>query len=272
MHGNGLTILRRLVFMALILATAYTAHAGEPTLEFAIGTRTWHLDRNALLANPAIQTIDVPADVTYKRAMRYRAVPLSALVPSLNNIESLQLIALDGFVANIPGSALSHTAQAWLAIEPADTPWPALKSGKSAGPFYLVWLKAESGQIAQEYWPYQVAKITEIESLEKRYPQFLPKKGASKAATQGMQVYVANCAACHKLNGGGDAAIGPDLNQPFSPTEYFNEQFLRKLIREPASVRNWGDRRMPGFSKDALSDAQVDDLLVYLQQMAGQRN
>ncbi len=265
-------ILRRFIFALLAMTAACAAYAGEPTLELSIDGRTWQLDRKELLANPAAQTIDVPADIAYERAMRFRAVPLAALVPSLGRIESLQFIAQDGFVANIPGAALAHKiAQAWIAIEPAGAPWPALASGKSAGPFYLVWLKPEAGKVGQEYWPYQIAKITEIASLEKRYPQLLPKKGAGIAAQRGMQVFVANCAACHKLNGGGDAALGPDLNKPFSPTEYFNTPFLRKLIRDPASVRDWPERKMPGYAKSALSDAQLDDLIAYLKQMAVQR-
>ncbi len=271
MLRSGFIILRHIMFALLVMTTS-TAYAGEPTLELTIGGRTWHLDRKELLANPATQTIDVPADIAYERRMHFRAVPLSALVPSLNRIESLQFTAQDGFVANIPGAVLAHKkAQAWLAIEQAEAPWPALKSGTSAGPFYLVWLKPETGQIGQEYWPYQIAKITEIASLEKRYPQLLPKKGAAIAVQKGMQVFVANCAACHKLNGGGDAAVGPDLNKPFSPTEYFNTPYLRRLIRDPASVRDWQDRKMPGYSKSALSDAQLNDLLAYLQHMASQR-
>lgn len=240
-------------------------------LELTAGAQTRHLNRSELLANPATQTIDVPADVAYQRPMHYRAVPLSALVPSLRQLAALQFTAQDGFVANISGSVFAGKAQPWLAIEPADAPWPALKSGGSAGPFYLVWLKPEAGGISQEQWPYQIAKITEVVPLEKRYPQIVPKHGASDAARRGMHVFAANCAACHKLNGGGDAAVGPDLNRPFSPTEYFNDAFLRKLIRDPASVRNWGNRIMPGFSPSALSDAQLDDLLAYLRQMAAQR-
>jgi mono/diheme cytochrome c family protein len=265
-------VLRHLMFMVLVMAATCAAHAAEPTLDLTISGRTWQLDRKELLTHPAAQTIDIPADIAYERAMRFRAVPLAALVPSLSRIESLQFVAQDGFVANIPGAALAHKiAQPWIAIEPAETPWPALATGKSAGPFYLVWLKPEAGKVGQEYWPYQIAKIAEIAPLEKRYPQLLPMKGAGIAAQRGMQVFVANCAACHKLNGGGDAAVGPDLNKPFSPTEYFTPPFLRKLIRDPASVRDWSERKMPGYAKSALSDAQVDDLIAYLKQMASQR-
>ena len=52
-------------------------------------------------------------------------------------------------------------AVAWLAIEPADAPWPPLP-GKtaSAGPFYIVWIGAAASTIRSEQWPYQVASPT----------------------------------------------------------------------------------------------------------------
>jgi cytochrome c1 len=46
---------------------------------------------------------------------------------------------------------------------------------------------------------------------------------------------------------------------------------LRQLIRDPASVRTWPQQSMPGFSKEVLPEAELDDLLVYLKQMAAQR-
>jgi mono/diheme cytochrome c family protein len=224
------------------------------------------------LANQAVRTIDVPADVAYHQTTRYRALPVAALIPDLAKIGSVQFTANDGFVANIPGALLAGPGQAWLAIEPADSPWPALKpGGQSAGPFYLVWLSPEKGGISQEQWPYQIAKIAAAAPLETRYPQLLPDAGANNAARRGMQVYAANCATCHQINGGGDAAIGPDLNRPYSPTEYFQEAYFRMLIRNPASVRNWSQRLMPGFSNAVLSDAKLNDLIAYLRQMARQR-
>ena len=143
--------------------------------------------------------------------------------------------------------------------------------GANPGPFYLVWLAPFKAGVSPEQWPYQIAAIAQSAALDKRYPQLLPGAGADDAARRGMQIYMANCAACHKLGGAGDAAVGPDLNQPYNPTEYFQEPFLRKLIRDPASVRNWGGRAMPGFAPDALSEANLDDLIAYLRQMARQR-
>jgi mono/diheme cytochrome c family protein len=252
-----------------VIDIARAATVSEPVLDIAFGDQVRHLSRAQLLRHPALRTIDVPDDVAYHRPMRYRAVPLNALLPQAAAAESLQFTATDGFVANIPGKLLAGAAQPWLAIVPADGAWPALKPGGSgAGPFYLVWLAPEKSGISPEQWPYQIARIAPALPLEKRYPQMLPAASADRAAQRGLQVFVANCAACHRINGGGDAAVGPDLNRPSNPTQYLQPAFLRRLIREPAAVRDWPGRRMPGFAPSVLSDASLDDLLAYLAQMA----
>lgn len=266
--------LRRIAAFAALALAALTATAEEPILEIAFGAKMEQWSRADLLKHPAVRTIDVPADVAYRRAMRFQAVPLPALIAQLAQSETVQFVANDGFVANIPGALLASDAQPWLAIESAARAWPELKpGGGSAGPFYLVWLAPEKKGISPEQWPYQVARIAQALPLEKRYPQILPTAslGANSAERRGLQVFTANCAACHKINGGGDASIGPDLGKPFGPTEYFQEPFLRQLIRDPASVRDWRQRSMPGFSQSVLSDAKMDDLLAYLRQMARQR-
>jgi mono/diheme cytochrome c family protein len=216
----------------------------------------------------------VANDVAYKRPMRYRALPLNALIHPLPASGTVQFTATDGFVANIPTALLSSAAQPWIAVEPADAPWPPLKpGGVSAGPFYLVWLAPERAGISPEQWPYQVARIAEALPLEARYPQIVPRlpSGENSAAMRGLHVFVANCMVCHQINGGGDATVGPDLNKPFSPIEYFQEPYLRRLIRDPASVRDWRQRSMTGFSKEVLSESMLDDLLAYLRLMAAQR-
>lgn len=269
-------IVRNLLHLAasVLLAIVWSgmARAAEPSIDIAVGAQPHRFTRTELLRHPALRTIEIRNDVAYHRTMRYQAIPLSALIASLPQVKSLQFTARDGFVANIPGGLLASEAQPWLAIEPAVAAWPALKPGSGgAGPFYLVWRAPEKAGISSEQWPYQIARIADASALETRYPQILPKTAANTAERRGMQAFVTHCATCHTIDGGGDATVGPDLNRPFNPTEYFNEPFLRKLIRDPASVRNWGQRNMPGFAPAVLSEAQLDDLLAYLRQMAIQR-
>ena len=58
---------------------------------------------------------------------------------------------------------------------------------------------------------------------------------------------------------------------PHSPTEYFQPEYLRKYIRDPQSLRQWPQARMPGFAKSVLSEQELDALLAYLGHMAGRR-
>jgi hypothetical protein len=145
-----------LALAALILAVPVMA--AEPVLEIAVGKQVQRLSRAELLAHPALREVDVAGDTAYGKPMRYRALPLSALLTRLAETDTVQFTATDGFVANIAGTVLAGGGQPWLAIEPPGAPWPALKpGGVSAGPFYLVWLAPEKHGIVPEQWPYQVA-------------------------------------------------------------------------------------------------------------------
>lgn len=248
------------------------ALAAEASLDIHVEALSRQWSRAALLAHPNARTITVADDVAYHRSMQYRAIPLRDLIGDTSQLAVIKFVASDGFVANIPGKLLASNGEPWLAVEASDAPWPALRAGgPSAGPFYLVWLAPAKAGVSPEQWPYQIAKIEHTSSLADRYPQLIPKVADGTPAARGLHVFLANCASCHQINGGGDANVGPDLNRPFSPTEYFQESFLRRLIRDPASVRNWQQRIMPGFSSEAINDSQLDDLLAYLGQMAKQR-
>jgi mono/diheme cytochrome c family protein len=69
----------------------------------------------------------------------------------------------------------------------------------------------------------------------------------------------------------GSATVGPDLNLPMNPTEYFQPAALKRYIREPRSVRRWGGMRMEDFGPDAMSDREIDLVIDYLRYMAGRK-
>jgi len=268
-----LRMLKGCVAILALLPMLSWAGSPAPVLDIDLGGGVAHYERAALLKRPDVKTVTVADDVSYHKAMHYRALPLKALLGKGKLTGEVQFSALDGFVANIPAALLEGAGEPWLAIEPADKPWPALKAGSpSAGPFYLVWLAPQKGGVSQEQWPYQIAKITASKPVAARYPQIVPKNVAAGGPEErGLRVYTANCSSCHPINGAGDAAVGPDLNLPANPTEYFQEAYLKKLIRDPASVRTWDGRMMPGFSSNTLPENDLDDLLAYLRQMAKQR-
>jgi mono/diheme cytochrome c family protein len=129
----------------------------------------------------------------------------------------------------------------------------------------------ERGNITPEQWPYQVARIEAVAPLLKRYPMLAPAASAHDAVRRGYAVFEKNCSVCHTLNLGGDATIGPDLNVPYNPTEYMRVDALRRLIRNPQSLRRWPAAKMPAFDAKLLSDRDLTDLLAYLRHMADRK-
>lgn len=259
---------------ALALLCALAASAATLELDGAGGPH--RTDSASLLQHPQARDIAVVADASYQRPMHYRAVPLSVLLDQLGleANDTLEVVASDGFVAQLPAAMVLRQGpgQPWLAIETEAAPWP-LVPGKqvSAGPFYIVWPQAQGVQ--NEQWPYAVVRLNRREAPEKRWPQIKVADAvpAGDRLRHGQTLFVQQCMVCHTMNGAGNAQMGPDLNLPMSPVEYFQPQALRQLVRNPASVRHWPGQTMPTFSRDKLSDADLDALLAYLAHMAQQR-
>ena len=73
------------------------------------------------------------------------------------------------------------------------------------------------------------------------------------------------------MNGEGTATIGPDLNVPQNPTEYFKEAALRQFIQNPESLRSWPSMKMRWVSSDSWQKEQLDQIIAYLKHMATHR-
>jgi mono/diheme cytochrome c family protein len=277
-QGRMRAALLALVFGALLLQGA--VRAAEPVLEVAVGGVTRSYTKDELLARPDAATIEVARDVTYGTKMTYRAVPVAALLSGLNFPPGsvVEAVAADGFAAQIPFDLLRNTdaskAIAWVAIEPADHPWPKIAGRDyTAGPLYVVWTGPEVASIRSEYWAYQLAKLASQLSPVARWPglavdQSLPADDPVRA---GQTLYIAQCLPCHKLTGGGASDVGPDLNLPMNPTQYMTEAGLHALIRDPKSVRFWPGMKMNGLPPDLLSDREIGLIIAYLKHMAGRK-
>jgi mono/diheme cytochrome c family protein len=213
--------------------------------------------------------------------MRFRAVPLVALLPALGSPADnvLEAVATDGFAAQLPLDLVINAdpskAVAWLAIEPQDEPWPLLP-GKtaSAGPFYIVWTGATAATaIRSEQWPYHLAKLEKQSSPIARWPALgvEPTLPANHSVRAGQALFLTQCLPCHTLNGAGSSTVGPDMNKPMNPTEYLTSGGLRSIIRDPRSVRSWPGLLMPAFPPDQMSDPDIDLVIEYLAHMASRR-
>lgn len=259
----------------LMIAMSALAADDEPTFTVVNRgqTRTWRSAQ--LLAHPAAVAVDSdPADEAYGRSMHYRAVPLDALLGDTAADDEAQFFALDGYAPTVAVRRLKGVgrARAYLAIEPKEAPWPAMGPGKaSAGPFYVVWSAGGEGGISPSEWPYQLAMVRLTPSLAARFPRMVPDNAAPAEVWTGFALYGKECFPCHGINGQGDGKLGPDLNVPMSPTEYFTGRGLRALVRNPRKVRDWGAIRMPGFDVGRLSEAELDRIIDYLSHMAGRK-
>jgi mono/diheme cytochrome c family protein len=271
--------MRALVMLCFLLLGGI-ARADEPTLTVTVANDTRSFTLGELLARPDAATIEVVGDITYHAPMTYRAVPVASLLAGMTFPPDsvIEVVALDGFIAQLPPDLVLNTdaskAVAWLAIEPADRPWPSIpQKDASAGPFYIVWTGAGVGGIRSEQWPYQVAKLVSQPSPASRWPVLAVNSALPPAdpLRAGQALFFVQCLPCHKLNGGGASDVGPDLNLPQNPTEYLTPQGLHDLIRNSKAVRTWPTQTMPAFPPEHLSDPDIALVIGYLKHMAGRK-
>jgi len=268
---------------ALLIGSGFAGHARsagalDPELTLQAGRQKSSFKRSELLKRADIEALSVANDPAYPgRTMSYKAVRATSLFAGMKIADDavIQFKCLDGFSAPISKERLLNKLPArsiaYIAIEEADKPWPAVKpGGPSAGPFYLVWLNPEASFIGPEEWPFQLVAFEVKGTLESLYPEIFPdpKLEPTSPVRLGFAVFTKNCFACHPLNHAGAAEVGPDLNVPMNPTEYFREAALRKLVRNPQSLRHFPRSRMSAFPKEALSEQELDHLIAYLEHMA----
>jgi mono/diheme cytochrome c family protein len=266
------------VFVLLVSGACFAA-GDKPPLTITAGSEKRVLSAVELLSRPDARNITID-DGSYAKTMHYRAVPLAALFAGMNvpPDDAVEAVAADGFVAALPGDlVLKHrkgAAEAFLAVEPPAAPWPSLPGKKeSAGPFYVVWLDPQASGVRSEQWPYMVTELRFADSPAKRWKELAvdPELPADSPVRAGQALFVTQCMTCHTLNGAGSAHVGPDLNRPASPVEYFRIEALKQYIRDPASLRRWQNMQMPGFDKNTLSDREIGLIVDYLEHMAARK-
>jgi mono/diheme cytochrome c family protein len=221
-----------------------------------------------------VVTVTVPSDPAYGTPQQYRAVPFMELMQKLSALNSGEVDQCefvfdceDGYRAMLRGID-ERSGPAFLAISdvnaPANEDWVPIKkaSGNMApGPLYLVWTNTIPDDHRPK--PYQIIRIGILRGgdfLAAAYPS------GDARARAGFELFRKNCMGCHAINGVG-GKVGVDLNYPVNVTEYWREPFIKKLIREPQSVR--ANAKMPAFLQ--LSEREIELLLVYLADMRGRK-
>jgi mono/diheme cytochrome c family protein len=279
-----LTAAGMILLLALSAPMPGKSQAVQGTLVIANAAGERRFTAVELLARPDAKLLDradaaalsITGDI-YHQTVVYRAVPVLSLLGSDpgDRFDTVEARASDGFVSQIPLALISRGehggAVAFIAVEDPAHPWPPLpRKTETAGPFYLVWEHPEKSGVTREQWPYQLVRLSLVESPIHRWPQLLAPADlpARAQATRGQDVFITQCLPCHRLNGGGASDTGPDLGRPMNPTQYLTDAGLRAIIRNPRAVRTWPDQQMIGFGERILSDADLDAVVAYLHAMA----
>jgi mono/diheme cytochrome c family protein len=259
--------------LASIALLAFAAPAAAETLTLADRRGHKEFTTDELLANPAAVTFTIEKDPVFRQTMTYRAIPVGVLLKGLtiDGDDYVQARAIDDFSIGVPARLLVEGSaggvEAFLAIEDPRKLWPQVP-GKtaSAGPFMLVWRAKNPRDVSSEYWAYSLAGLSVTDSPMKRWPVLAVAAGvpANDPVRRGLDKFVQVCIACHHFKGAGEGDQGPDLGQPMNPVDYFQVPALKKLLRDPTSVRTWTDRKMPEFAPDTLSDGDIDDIVAWL--------
>jgi mono/diheme cytochrome c family protein len=278
-NGNISSVARSFRLLLFCLSIS-SIGAAEPQPALQIGSKTW--PASELLSRPDLENITITNDPAYNgRAMHYRAVKAANLFEAtrFRDDDVIQFHCADGFVAPISKERIigigPNRSKAYVAIEDPKAKWPELPSKEhsgTAGPFYLVWMNPEMSGILQEEWPFKIVSFDVKGAIRDLYPAIFPKNQNDPGVERGLKLFQMTCFACHTMNKQGVSQIGPDLNLPMNPTEYFKDSSLPRYIRDPKSVRWWDGNKMPSFDPKTFSDQDIADVIAYLRVMAAEKS
>ena len=265
------------VLAALSVLTSLAFAADEKPLSFSVrGKPVAELSMAALRQKVPVTQITVwepneDKNVTYEC---FDAAKLFAAVygDQWKQIDEVLFTCVDGYQPVLPMDRFNRHAGYLVYRRLDQTAFNVQirfenKKDVPLGPFYLVWNNLHSDELRAEGasgWPYQVVGV-DLVNFADRFPGLSPPKDASDKAKKGFIAFRENCMACHTVNGeGGNKA--PELNYPMNVTEYLSDEWIRKWLMDPRSVRY--NATMPGFAAHPNPDALVDDVLAYLKTMA----
>lgn len=266
--------------LVLIIFTSLSfASNAEPILTIVIGTKSQYFSRSMLLNSSEIEQITIDYNRAYPgKRMIFSSIKICSLIKSyyIQSNDMLEFISTDGFYVYVPANKVlpcqKNASIAYLAIEPKEK-WPLLsnQTGTTAGPFDVIWKDPERSYISNEYWAWSVNKIVVHKELDKDTLKLEPTV-KNKQLLHGFNLYISHCAGCHTINHLGKAVIGPDLNYPKNPVEYYpDDKVLKQFIRNPQSIRKIENDRMSGTSEDTLNDGDLNDLISYFHYMENKK-
>lgn len=136
----------------------------------------------------------------------------------------------------------------------------------SAGPLYLVWdTLANAPASDPDPWVMGIGALNLTNVAAVSAALGLPID-ASPAARPGLVHFQAFCARCHSINGIGGGS-GPELNAPFSVTQYWQAGWLEKFLDNPTAIRLGA--ASPKVPADVADRAKViSEIVAFLAEAA----
>ncbi|MFI5347928.1 MAG: c-type cytochrome [Elusimicrobiota bacterium] len=263
--------------LALLLTVAAGPSNAPPLVFKSHGkvVRAISVDELTRLVPPREIAIWEPHEKKEGKFMAFPAAELFAKIYGADwkKSEEALFTCTDGFQPSIPLAEFG-AHQGFLAFARVGDPEFSVLSPDThervpMGPLYLIWENIKDatirGQGTVPGWPYQVSTIDLIQFAD-RFPNTAPPPGSTAAARRGFLQFRKRCFACHTVNGEGGVK-GVELNYRANPTEYWREEWLKKWITEPASVRyntemHPFDKTGPDWRRD------LNDVVAYLTAMA----
>lgn len=242
----------------------------EPTIEVAplLEVNLTKVQKEEGLSGAEI--VDVRYDPVFKRAKKYKAIPLKPYLEKVIKIQeidtaSTELIFLckDGYNPSMPLTKVLNN-EPYLAIRDMDaiegSNWVDTLKGKWA-PYYLIWTNHTKG--AKGYtWPYGL-KYLQFKASDEAYKAAYP---ADKNRLAGFELYKEKCMKCHSVNKVG-GIMGPEMNVPKNITEYWKEADIKAFVKNPYAYRY--NSKMPPV--DNLKDEELEQIIAYLSYMKEQK-
>jgi len=223
-------------------------------------------------------TVTNPTD---SKVTSYQGVLLTQLLEqafgdSWKQSEAIKFVAADGYRVMIPTVLITVHTGLIATGETGQNGFKRIqrdnKESIDPDPFFLVWENIKDSRAKQEHWlswPWQLSSI-ELTSFAKENPNSAPPENSDIKAKQGFLDFQQHCIKCHTINGDG-GSIGPELNYPANVTEYWQEDWLKRFINDPQSVR--ANSKMIPFYRDVENREQIiKSILVYLKAMKDKKN
>lgn len=226
------------------------------------------IDRGELTA---AKIIDVAYDPVFKRAKKYKAIPLKSYLKKIIESENLDtaqteiiFLCKDGYNPSMSLAKVLNN-ESYLAIKDVEAPegknWMDTLQGKWT-PFYLIWTN-HSKNTKGFTWPYGL-KFLKFKPSKEAYKAAYPEGNVNMVA--GFELYKSRCMKCHSINKVG-GVMGPEFNIPKNITEYWKKEDIIAFVKNPYAYRY--NSKMPPVA--GIKDTELEQIYAYLEYMKGQK-